>query len=404
MVRVDVDFLNLDETLALPGTLDYSEYMLYLDMGGSLVLAVCDVSAEVANKVAVLGDIEIVARVEFSDSLQNELDLLPLLPAKFRSLTLMQDLVSVLSKETARWMDLTAGLGGLIDVNNCPDDFIPLLGQLVNVNLEGVSDYSEMRRRVRDAVPFYKVKGSYNGIWFITPYTTAFTEMYAIDATAYNAGNFQTSDWEIERVPGVLPSGITTGSYKTPHMGVFLCLDTIIDIAGTDYLLFADDRLLEFKSEFIRTKPVMVFPHFGFRLTGGSRADGVPVIGPGGVMTRSLPAGGIIFDDSPLKICDDTPLEECDLGSLSSPTRWITGTLTDGSFAPGGSTHVFNTAPQVVNIANGIKVIFTIEGHVLTGVTQIGVYSSSTQIIALNFPPINLTSVYPLRVEVTVTY
>jgi phage tail-like protein len=107
--------------------------------------------------------VTIVSEMDFDYVGTAPLDLMPLVPTKFRQSQEMIDLIATLSSVTSQWMGQIRSLPELINSDSCPSDYLKYLASNIGVSFDAAWDDALIRQVIKDASSVYKYKGSFEG-------------------------------------------------------------------------------------------------------------------------------------------------------------------------------------------------------------------------------------------------
>jgi hypothetical protein len=185
-----------------------------------------------------------------------EENLIKLLPEKFHNIQRLVEYLEGCGELLDDLVLLIENLKQLTDINTVPEDFIQLLGNLLNYQSYGKVDQTvdEKRRQVRQIVEWYKIKGTYESfevLLYSLGLTATIKDLWTNDYITFITGITDESDGYLQFDSGLyLDTGLTlTQFYKSPHFN--LEVDFTSDKGG--YLFSRkEDSITRDKLEFIR--------------------------------------------------------------------------------------------------------------------------------------------------------
>jgi len=371
-----------------------------------------------------------------------ELDLLQLIPEQYRNSDLLAELIQELNYTIGSWLITIRDIDKILDVDRCPASYLKHLGSLINVSLldEDGRTESERRREIRNAIAWYKVKGTYESfqiICGIVGYTVNFYDMYTDDYTT-----FHQTEWFVGS-EDENPSGFDNNYYKSPHFGFNILLDTSYEgDESTDYpYLWQETKLNDLIKYIERMRPVNTVPHYVITLNpqldettpttivsseSGVAGSDVTIV-TGDIVTRRLVdlfnPDTLFFDEENgdygrILYFDDSTARYFDQGQASA-------LYTIDGWKLGTGNKCMSTAERIATIidpdfdlenvvaegdADDITIIYDSEkvtykitipaSTELNGASELGLYSGSEMVIASLFPDIIKGTVVELEIMV----
>ncbi len=260
---------NLDNLYFDQGN-EGSDSQMYFDTGWNF-----DDSGNNANIIAIdSGDAEYVYVENVTDSMRlsiigNEegtdpIDLMALLPRKFKSSELLEDFLKECGLMAGEWKLLISEMYKLLNPSLVNYQYLRKLGENIGIVWPPYANVTndEARKTIQQQVSWYKIKGTYQSLLtkvIAKSWTVNIYDMYTNDYST-----FVRTAWKICE-ENQNPTGLDSSYYKSPHIGIDVELNTkYTDISGyhlwrnayTEYLLFNTDRL----------RPVHTVPHFAILL------------------------------------------------------------------------------------------------------------------------------------------
>jgi len=105
-------------------------------------------------------DIEIVSDCEFDEDYSSFIDLIKLVPTKFRESTLLQQYLQEVGTLVGTWLGNINDLSSLVDKYTVQDSYIQKLADLVNLSIlsDETTSIEEKRRQLVQVIEWYKLK------------------------------------------------------------------------------------------------------------------------------------------------------------------------------------------------------------------------------------------------------
>lgn len=357
---------------------DYSSSLLgVLDMSGSSTAAQYVMDAEFVA----------VSIVEAELITSAEIDLMPLVPLKHHQSQAMIDLVAVLSEAASVWIGQVRSLTSLLNPSLCPDAYLSYLAAEIGISFDGAYDYPLIREIIKDAPTLYRYKGSNQGTkYLLNGDYMRVRDLWAAspppDAPAsYVTGSFEEGVWQIDRTGTSVPPGVTAGSYKVPHVNVYVKMVNQQTQSAVAYLLYSDevDQLEPFQTEFEKVRPITVVPHWFLSVEGWIGNTNATVIRPGDVRSKRL--SGNLSD------LITTP------GSATYDITNGGSAVTPGSVTPASGV-IVETYPTYWIVSIILNTCATFDKIVFS--------YSATPVLEMTFPKVKMTNTVPVRLEVVV--
>ena len=338
------------------------------------------------------------------------LDLMQLVPAKFRNsqilidylaeaglligdqLTKIRDLPKLLGPNTVTSMKYLRYLGALIGVNFPPED---------------ETSEEEMYKTLIYAIDWYKVKGTYHSLAIISliqGFTVNIYDMYAENESAYENNDFVLVEWWAGR-ENVNPPGVL--GFKSPHFAVEILLNQVREeTAGSGVYLWLASALNNMYSKVEETRPVHTVPHYMLLMSPKTDEFGHVIEVDGDIRTKILIANwvfgtryfdmlesGIVWDFD-----EGAHFDESAEHFLKSITKWVLGTGTCDMEDPSADVKnpvITGNIDPVNTIITKDKVTFEFIVPRATewdGLTELGLYvpgAPDSLVVLVNFPKID---------------
>jgi len=350
------------------------------------------------------------------------LDLLPLVPEKFRSSPILQAYLTTAGIHFSSFLNSIKSIVLLLGPNTVSSaTYLRHLGALIGVVFppEDESTVGEIRKTLSDAVDWYKMKGTYRSvdiIALIQSYTVNLYDMYTDDYVS-----FVLTDWFVGD-ENENPPGLDSSYYKSPHFGAEVVLNQVYTPSGTSLrYLWQSAYLGNFLAQIEETRPVHTVPHFLLLLNPKTDEFGHIIQTDGETkakVTSSWTYGAKYFDiigsgDAWAFDDDSMTFDTSAEAFIKSITTWVLGTgnypchLSDSSLAI--------EAPALTGTIDTDDITITDEyfqfefivpkSEVQSGLSELGLYipgSPDTLVLASCFPKVDKTSDVELRVVVQV--
>jgi len=379
-------------------------------------------------------------RLEFTIEVNKSLslDLLQLIPEKFRDSEIIKQLIEELNQLVGSWLDDTENLITLTDPYNAPAAYLKHLGSLINVKLLDTDDRTEAesRRELIDAVAWYKIKGTYEALHIIAGivgYTLDIYDLYTDDYAA-----FHPVEWFVGNEDENPPEYDAT-YYKSPHFGLDVFLNyqyEATDSSEFPYLWKMPrlDQLIEYVE---KVRPANTVPHFYLSIKptidpgslepnpwGESVIYDSGVIEPpvtqitGGIKTASWlgDAVDMYFDEGFLFDQEDQAFDQRTT-LTGSITKWKIGTghsyetnlervtalKHPSGFALESVVEEGTSADlTITETADAVEILLIISDLTQDGITEAGLYEGDDLVVACLFPSIDVSSPAVLKITFTI--
>jgi hypothetical protein len=210
-----------------------------------------------------LTGLEFTIEIDFDADVEHTiaLDLLPLIPEKYRESPILQDYVDQAELLFGSALSKSRDLIKLVSPDTISSaEYMRHLGALIGVNFpaEDESTLSETRKILSDAVDWYKIKGAYQSVGINALSHSLTVNLYDMYTKDYS--NFVLTDWFVGD-ENENPPGLDSSYYKSPHFGLEVVLDQAYTVGSLKYLwqgTYMDNLILQVED----TRPVHTVPHF----------------------------------------------------------------------------------------------------------------------------------------------
>ena len=352
-------------------------------------------------------DIDMHLDIEADENYSKYVDLMKLVPEKFRDSVALQQFLYEAGLQVGTWIGHINDLEPNLDPYRVGEAYIQQLANLIDLTIvaDDTTPASEKRRQLIQAVAWYKMKGTYKSLHYVA-YLLGLTinmwDMYTNDYVS-----FIDEDWFVGRV-GENPPGLDSSYYKSPHIGFEVFLNRVYGTGSSAYL-FAGTEFIPLTPYIEKTRPVNVVPHYRIFLNPVTNETGAVITVDGNINTCVIGDWSfyrIFFDDF---VSSSAGFREFDdifffdysaTAFLNSITKFKLGT---GSKAilPSNSGFALENVVMSGNVTSITEYPDRVEWLILlpnttvqAGVSELGLYlfDGTTLEIASTFPDVNITS------------
>lgn len=392
--------------------------------------------ADYANEVSVLSEvdadfyeildnqIEVVVRSDFDVEIDyiKAIDILPLVPEKYHTSELLKQYIEVANVVVGSWLGKIDDLVKIINLEEVDRDYLRRLAQLIGLNLiigEETTD-DEIRNQIRQAVDWYKKKGTYDALRIVTlrnQYNLRFYDMYTNDYSNF----VEVEDWFVGD-EGENPPGLDSSYYKSPHIGIELVLDKLYGYgeSSTPYgYLFKEDMSTNIVALIEQARPVNVVPHYRILLEAITYENGQVYetsVKVKTTVTENWNYSRLYFDQqiessgAGWRFDDGKFFDQAESSFLNSVTKWKLGTGNKGKSPDESDFTLENVvlSGDIDSVDIGADtVVYTLDvpvGDVQSGLSELGLFlnDGSTMVVASTFPDIDKVSGVGLRIKVII--
>jgi hypothetical protein len=199
------------------------------------------------------------------------LDLLPLIPEKFRDvvdplaeaeeLAILEAYIKEAGIQVSGWLTSVQNIVRLLSpytVGTIP--YLRYLGALIGVEFSPEDEATEasLRKELQHAIDWYKLKGTYESIQIlalIQQFQVNFYDMYTNDYV-----NFYITEWFVGD-EDENPPGFDSSYYKSPHFGLEIVLNKVFQEGSVAYL-WRKSYLNNLAARVEMTRPVHTVPQY----------------------------------------------------------------------------------------------------------------------------------------------
>lgn len=393
-------------------------------------------------------DLDMHLYVYVTENYSNFVDLLQLVPEKFRSSEALQQFLLEAGLQTGTWLGKIDDLQLFLDPYTVPVDQMQYLADLVNLVIVGGDELPtlERRRQLIQVIDWYRMKGSYRSLHYVAYLLNMklvlWDKYWSVTGGSeinYNNGDFTKEAWWAGS-EGENPPDLDDSYRKSSHLGIDIVLDTVSygTPPATDPYLFRDggqiDSLMEYGE---KVRPAHVVMDYNLSLSGYTDTTGTTYTSPGDILTcgvQLLDLDPFFFDmDDEDEVVDDTydyvkddvgeqvgaivPLHYFDDGEafdfsetvlLLSITKWKLGTGNKG-VNPNTSGFALETVvlsgdiDTITPYVDRVVYEILIPNSEVTGASEFGLYlnDGTTLKIASTFPDVDLILGVQLKIQLT---
>ena len=266
------------------------------------------------------------------------LDLIELVPEKFRGSTILQDYLEEAGLQVGSWLTKVRDIVKLVSPNTVASiRYLRKLGALIGVDFSPEDETTETktRKEIAHAIEWYKVKGTYQSIQIISmiqQFTVNLYDMYTNDYVTFYMVDWFVGD-EDEN-----PPGFDNSYYKSPHFGLEVLLNQVFEgdtpsISGSISYLWKTEYLDNLILQVDMTRPVHTVPHYMLLLNSKTDELGHIIEVDGEIRTKVFADWEIstkYFDmegsDEAWNFDDGTYFDQSAESFLKSITKWVLGT------------------------------------------------------------------------------
>lgn len=385
---------------------------------------------------------DIIAEWEYEISYSKFLDLIKLVPEKFRESEVLVEYLQEVGIFGGIWLSKTDELAYLLDPYSVEEKYITYLADLIGLRFvrQDWTPFSELKRQLLTAVDWYKMKGTY-AVFPIVAYLAgihlALWDMYCDSEANYNGGLFERVPWFVGN-EGQNPPGLDSSFFKTPHFGIQVLLNKVHDLGSSvgEYL-WRETLYTSFTSYIEEVRPVNTVPHYGLLLAPKTTASGQVRLEPGNIKTQvkgDWDFMKLYFDQTaPVDVLNNTDLivdgadtvkeegtyvvmndgkffDYTETSTITNITRWVLGTGSKG-MTPSDSSWVDLEVPVLSGTIDQTEIFddraeYTIllnSSVVQNEISELGLYlnDGTTLRIASLFPDIDKHLGVELEIIVT---
>lgn len=343
------------------------------------------------------------------------LDLLQLIPEKFRGSIILQDYLYEVGILTGAWLSEIDELKYLLDPYSVEEEWIQNLADLLGVTLSEAEDATieERRRQLIQTVDFYKLKGTYQSLEVVMYLLGKHIEIYDMYTDDY--ATFVQEEWFVGN-EGENPPGLNSSYYKSPHFGLAARLNRVYESGSAQYL-WQEGMFTEIAAKVETIRPINTVPHYILDLKPITTESGDVYTVDGDIKTKVMIDWefvrlyldmGSLGSGQEWYLDDGKHLDWSKDAFLDTITKWKLGVGNKG-VSPGESGFAMASVILSGSITSKtiyddrIEFVFTIgPGTIQAGISELGLFldDNTTLVIASTFPDIDLETVATLQVTV----
>lgn len=389
------------------------------DTQGSLITgaSVIDLVEQKYYALEVL-DVIITSKMALFEDYSDFVDLMTLVPLKFRNSVLLQELLSECGILTGTWLGNTNDIEKLVDKYNVAGEYLQYLSDLVGYSIirADTATTSEQRRQLIQVIDWYKEKGTYVSLKHIA-YTLGLN-LHIWDTYTSDYLTFTRKDWFVGH-ENENPGGLSSTYYKSPHLIVEILLDTLYHSTPYDYLFVEEmqSNLIEYVEPI---RPINVVVNYSMLLTSIAIEIGTAYITPTLISTTTMAAweySKVYFDGAfgPTGVStnfnDNKFFDNDPTTFISSVVTWKLGNGSKEKYPDRDSFVLENvvltgTVDSYNIYDDRIEFDFFVPiGTAQAGISELGLFlpDNTTMVVASTFPDIELTTDGPqLTVKVKI--
>jgi len=260
------------------------------------------------------------------------LDLLELVPEKFRNSEILQDYLSEAGLQVGGWLTSVRDIVKLLGPDTVADlRYLRYLGALIGVEFSPEDETTEVktRKEITHAIDWYKMKGTYQSVQVLAMIQQLTINLYDMYTNDYST--FYMADWFVGN-EDENPPGLDASYYKSPHFGLEILLNQVYEVGSLKYLWeakYLDNIYLQVE----KTRPVHTVPHYIMLLNPKTDELGHIIEVDGEIRARVLGSWEIstkYFDmegsGEAWNFDDGTYFDQSAEAFIKSVTKWVLGT------------------------------------------------------------------------------
>ena len=209
-------------------------------------------------------------------------DLVSLIPKKFANQQLLTSFLGQCGRMVGEWMSAVDNMGELIDPYAVGASNISYLADMIGLTLiqDSTTTIADERAMLVEAVNWYKLRGTYNGMLAISRMNNLDAYLYDLYCPPTEAGYNDFSQyrspaggWFCALTPGQNPPDIPVGWMKSPHFIYEINLNYVYNPGGDEHL-WRDMQALRVTRLVESMRPVNTVPHQRLALRPECKMDG----------------------------------------------------------------------------------------------------------------------------------
>jgi hypothetical protein len=310
-------------------------------------------------------------------------------------MSLLSDYCDVLDIVVQEWIDDIDGLSDLLNVRNCPAEYLPYLAKLLN--LKPPSDYdssdsssvSKFRAMMNWIIDWYKMKGSYQSIQVIALVLELDILIYDMYTNDYVT--FVNQEWFVGKQQNENPPGLDSSYYKSPHFGIWIKLNKVYISTPYNHL-WLDSYLIPLQEYVEKARPAHTVPHYTLYMNPQTDIYGTVNTVDGNIITKFMTQwvfGRKYFDQEALgsgeqwNFDDESHFDTSEDAWAKSLNIWVLGTGNKNK-TPGDVDCMTVETPTLTGTIADADIVkyddywsytFTVpKATIQSGISEVGIY------------------------------
>jgi len=392
----------------------------HLDQGSTAeIVEEASFSIDVAYTARPFAEIELVSECELSLSVIQAvaLDLLQLVPEKFRSSVILQEYLEEAGTQIGSWLTSVKNIVKLLSPNTVGTIlYLRHLGALIGVEFSPEDETTEgkLRKELLYAIDWYKIKGTYESIQILSliqQFTVNFYDMYTNDYIAFYMVDWFVGD-EDEN-----PPGFDSSYYKSPHFGLEVLLNQVYEetaslTSGSASYLWKAEYLDNLSLQVEKTRPIHTVPHYLLLLNPKTDEFGHIIEVDGEIKTkvhgeweRSTKYFDEVGSGNIWNFDEEIHFDQSSTAFIKSITKWVLGTGYSYGIDSPALTGTIDTTNIVITDEKIIFEFIVPKSEEQDGLSELGLYvpgTPDTLVLSSIFPELDKDNSVELRVLVEV--
>jgi len=267
MVRFNADKIYYDELVAGIGVqINHDADGNFDAQQNTQITGIIDISFRLQKMVVKeILDIDIVCDFVIEENYSSFIDLLQLIPMKFRESVLLQQYLQEVGTLTGTWLGQIKDLATLQDKYLVSEEYLQKLADLVGLTIISNDSTSliDKRRQLIQVIEWYKLKGTYKALQYIGYLLGLNINLWDLYINDYVT--FVQESWFVG-YEGENPGGLGSSYYKSPHLGFEILLNKVFG-TGLDSYLFSAIIYTNLSTYVEIARPINVVPHYSLYMT-----------------------------------------------------------------------------------------------------------------------------------------
>ena len=266
MARFNADKIYFDELVAGIGAQVNMDAANNFDAEhNTQITGVIDISFATQKMVfKEILDIDIICTFDVDEDYSSFIDLMQMVPSKFRSSVLLQEYFQEVGTLVGTWLGDIRDLAALIDKFTVQEAYLQNLSDLLNLTIlyDENTSLVEKRRQLIQVIEWYKIKGTYKSLTYIAYLLGLNINLWDLYTNDYVT--FIQEPWFVG-AEGVNPGGLDSTYYKSPHLGIEVLLNKVFGTYPDEYL-FTSGQYSDMTTYVELARPINVVPHYALLL------------------------------------------------------------------------------------------------------------------------------------------